>query len=229
MTTVGYGDITPLTWGGKMLTCICIVIGVLFMAMPISIVGSAFATAWEEMHIDHEWSSLHESEKHTGNAQELVSTFSEAPGSPPPHFSSSENGPGHNNPDGHTLTPSASVPPHAHNRRSQRSSCDRLEAIIGHDSPRHGASRSRRQSFETAYPAIYAPWRTSRISAARVGPSPSESFDTHASVIAQARAREENVDARLGALEAAVREVQLATSEIQQMMCRMESHLVGIK
>ena len=47
-STVGYGDRSPGTWAGKLITCVAIVGGVLFMAMPITIVGSSFASVWEQ-------------------------------------------------------------------------------------------------------------------------------------------------------------------------------------
>ena len=40
--TVGYGDMTPLTAPGRALGAIAIVVGMLFMAMPIAIVGTNF-------------------------------------------------------------------------------------------------------------------------------------------------------------------------------------------
>ena len=48
LTTVGYGDITPITPGGKLVASAAIMCGVLFMAMPITIVGNSFAVVWEE-------------------------------------------------------------------------------------------------------------------------------------------------------------------------------------
>ena len=46
--TVGYGDVTPATDVGKAVTVLAILSGVLFMAMPITIVGNSFARVWEE-------------------------------------------------------------------------------------------------------------------------------------------------------------------------------------
>ena len=46
-STVGYGDRTPGTTLGMGITSFAIVGGVLFMAMPITIVGSSFAQVWE--------------------------------------------------------------------------------------------------------------------------------------------------------------------------------------
>merc|ERR1719399_1203218 len=48
LSTVGYGDVVPETAGGKFVTIICIVCGVLYMAMPISIVGTNFTTVWQD-------------------------------------------------------------------------------------------------------------------------------------------------------------------------------------
>ena len=48
MSTVGYGDIYPTTALGYIITSVAIICGVLFMAMPITIVGNNFAAVWEE-------------------------------------------------------------------------------------------------------------------------------------------------------------------------------------
>ena len=47
-STVGYGDVPPRTAWGQLVTSVAILCGVLFMAMPITIVGNNFATVWEE-------------------------------------------------------------------------------------------------------------------------------------------------------------------------------------
>jgi hypothetical protein len=47
MTTVGYGDITPTTVPGYMITWALIVCSVLFTAVPIGIIGSTFQGVWE--------------------------------------------------------------------------------------------------------------------------------------------------------------------------------------
>ena len=42
MTTVGYGDHYPITFGGRIVGIVCAVIGVLILAMPIGILASSF-------------------------------------------------------------------------------------------------------------------------------------------------------------------------------------------
>ena len=48
LTTVGYGDLFPITIGGQLVASAAIMCGVLFMAMPITIVGNSFAQVWEK-------------------------------------------------------------------------------------------------------------------------------------------------------------------------------------
>uniref|UniRef100_A0A7S4PZS2 EF-hand domain-containing protein n=1 Tax=Alexandrium monilatum TaxID=311494 RepID=A0A7S4PZS2_9DINO len=48
MTTVGYGDIYPTTDAGILITSILIIITVLYMAIPLGIVGEAFAQTWQD-------------------------------------------------------------------------------------------------------------------------------------------------------------------------------------
>jgi len=48
MTTVGYGDITPETTLGSMIVSALVVVSVLYMAMPLGIVGNAFTEVWQQ-------------------------------------------------------------------------------------------------------------------------------------------------------------------------------------
>jgi hypothetical protein len=47
-TTVGYGDRYPRTVHGRILCVITMFFGILFLAMPLTIVGTAFQTAWDD-------------------------------------------------------------------------------------------------------------------------------------------------------------------------------------
>jgi hypothetical protein len=46
MTTTGYGDQYPITTLGRMLCAIAAIFGILFLAMPLSIVGASFYNNW---------------------------------------------------------------------------------------------------------------------------------------------------------------------------------------
>lgn len=48
VSTVGYGDLAPKTGPGKLMSSFLIIIGVLYMAIPIGIVGGAFCKVWED-------------------------------------------------------------------------------------------------------------------------------------------------------------------------------------
>jgi len=48
LTTVGYGDVSPVTDPGKILCCMLAMCGLIYMAMPISIVGDAFNRTWKD-------------------------------------------------------------------------------------------------------------------------------------------------------------------------------------
>jgi len=50
VATVGYGDVVPTTAGGRLVCGILVLSSVLYMAMPISIVGDAFMKSWADRH-----------------------------------------------------------------------------------------------------------------------------------------------------------------------------------
>jgi len=45
---VGYGDMYPVTVMGKLIAAVCIVIGILIMALPISVIGTNFSRTWDK-------------------------------------------------------------------------------------------------------------------------------------------------------------------------------------
>lgn len=45
-TTVGYGDVNPITPLGKVLGATTMFVGIFFLAMPLAIIGSSFQEAW---------------------------------------------------------------------------------------------------------------------------------------------------------------------------------------
>ena len=48
MTTVGYGEVTPLTVAGRCVTSVAMLFGVLFLSMPLAIVGNNFCMVWDD-------------------------------------------------------------------------------------------------------------------------------------------------------------------------------------
>lgn len=50
MSTVGYGDLVPHTVAGRFLAVLQIVVGIGYIAMPLSIIGMIFTTVWSQRH-----------------------------------------------------------------------------------------------------------------------------------------------------------------------------------
>ncbi|CAE7274430.1 Kcna4 [Symbiodinium pilosum] len=50
VTTVGTCDMAPVTWPGKVMAGILCLISVLFMAMPLSVLGNAMSKTWDDRH-----------------------------------------------------------------------------------------------------------------------------------------------------------------------------------
>lgn len=48
MGTIGYGDITPESPAGSVVTSVLIIVSALYMAIPLGIVGKAFSTMWDD-------------------------------------------------------------------------------------------------------------------------------------------------------------------------------------
>lgn len=50
MTTVGYGDVFPTTSEGYVVCSLLAVVSILYMAMPLGIIGNIFTHVWEDRH-----------------------------------------------------------------------------------------------------------------------------------------------------------------------------------
>jgi len=50
LTTVGYGDVYPITAMGKFLSAIIAIIGIGFIALPTGIISSAFMEKFRQKH-----------------------------------------------------------------------------------------------------------------------------------------------------------------------------------
>lgn len=48
MSTVGYGDVSPVTDEGHVVISTLIAMGILFMAIPVGVLGNAFSFAWKD-------------------------------------------------------------------------------------------------------------------------------------------------------------------------------------
>merc|ERR1712113_112575 len=48
MTTVGYGDVTPLKSVGRVIVAVLVISGMLYMAIPLGIIGNAFCEVWRD-------------------------------------------------------------------------------------------------------------------------------------------------------------------------------------
>merc|ERR1711959_323642 len=48
MTTVGYGDVTPQSVSGYVITSLLSLSSILYMAMPLGVIGNAFTQVWND-------------------------------------------------------------------------------------------------------------------------------------------------------------------------------------
>ncbi len=49
-TTVGYGDMYPTSPGGRVFACLCTILGIVVIAMPVTVLGNNFNNAYEELY-----------------------------------------------------------------------------------------------------------------------------------------------------------------------------------
>ncbi|CAF0985794.1 unnamed protein product [Adineta ricciae] len=52
MSTVGYGDISPMTWLGRIIACMCAVFGTATMGMVISVLGESYQRVYKQQTYD---------------------------------------------------------------------------------------------------------------------------------------------------------------------------------
>merc|ERR1719428_368711 len=81
ITTVGYGDMYPVTRAGKTVTTFMILLGIVVIAMPVGVIGSNFSNEYAAMMKDREkkkkllaqykveQAMIRESKKHKKNTQ----------------------------------------------------------------------------------------------------------------------------------------------------------------
>merc|ERR1740138_1514692 len=50
MTTVGYGDVVPQTQGGRVATSCLVIVSLMYMAVPLGLIGHAFTEVWADRH-----------------------------------------------------------------------------------------------------------------------------------------------------------------------------------
>ena len=63
MSTLGYGDLYPTSAGGKVICSLCILSGVVMIAMPISILGTAFTKEYDDERVRLQSYAEEESER----------------------------------------------------------------------------------------------------------------------------------------------------------------------
>lgn len=60
ITTVGYGEITPRSFLGRLITLPLLVFGLLLIALPSFVLGREFSLVWEEMTEKEQYNHDHE-------------------------------------------------------------------------------------------------------------------------------------------------------------------------
>lgn len=74
MATVGYGDIYPTTWLGKCVAIVCYYVGIIFLALPINIIGSNFNIVYNERRREK---GVHKSPSNLHKFRSMTTTLSD--------------------------------------------------------------------------------------------------------------------------------------------------------
>lgn len=87
MTTVGYGDVYPVTWAGQLIACFTMMTGILILALPITVIGTYFAAEYEEylrrQKIDADYKQrMQKVQQAQGEAAALSQTSEQQPAAP---------------------------------------------------------------------------------------------------------------------------------------------------
>ena len=74
MTTVGYGDLSPTSSLGKLVTMFSTLMGIIFVAMPLTIVGDNFSEAWQNRKLQFILDQIRD-QLHVRSVQDCVVAF----------------------------------------------------------------------------------------------------------------------------------------------------------
>jgi hypothetical protein len=50
-TTTGYGDFYPTTWGGRVFACVCTFLGIVVIALPVTVLGTHFRKEYDREYV----------------------------------------------------------------------------------------------------------------------------------------------------------------------------------
>jgi ABC-type multidrug transport system fused ATPase/permease subunit len=76
MTTVGYGDVYPLSVGGRSIACLLMIVGLLFMSLPIAIIGSKVTVEYDRLNIRSQQAKQTKKKEHLERRVSRVSGMS---------------------------------------------------------------------------------------------------------------------------------------------------------
>lgn len=72
MTTVGYGDVGPRTFLGRLVGCLAMLSGIVLISLPVAIVGSKFQMAYESLEEEKRKFEIQEAQNQADPSQDAV-------------------------------------------------------------------------------------------------------------------------------------------------------------